>query len=265
MRTKVSAFCTAAMALGCLLPMGSTVSSADDAPTPAGAETSITNMACKPLTHSQKRVSEPPSQWNDCVGAFTFPNGNSYRGRFRHGMRTGIGVLMIEYIGPSDYGDIGSDEPAIYIGNFSRSRLNGYGLLIGRSGAAYAGTFKDNIAQPDLTQKGCGGGPPADWTNCVGTYHYPNGNIYRGEFTQGLPDGIGMLQIKAIGNSDETQVRLPMPGLYVGHFKDGKLSGHGEIVMPGAGYFGTFSDNIFKPSKAEGSGSRLSSAVPATP
>jgi len=34
-------------------------------------------------------------------------------------------------------------------------RLNGYGLLIAKSGVAYVGTFKDNIAQSDLTQKEC--------------------------------------------------------------------------------------------------------------
>ena len=172
-------------------------------------------------------------------------------------MRTGIGVLMINYIGLSDYSDIGSDEPAIYIGNFSGTRLNGYGLLIRKSGVAYAGTFKDNIAQPDLIQKECGGELSADWTNCIGSYRFSNGNVYRGEFAHGLPDGIGLLQVEAIGNSDATQVRLPMPGVYVGQFKDGKLSGQGAVVMPGAGYFGTFTDNMFEPDKVESSGSRL--------
>jgi hypothetical protein len=183
------------------------------------------------------------------VGAFTFQNGNAYRGEFRHGMRTGIGVLKINYIGSSDYGDIGWDEPAIYIGNFGRGRLNGYGLLIGKSGVAYAGTFKNNIAQSDLIQKKCPGELSDEWTNCIGTYRFPNGNIYRGEFAHGLPDGIGMLQVRAIGASDASQVRLPMPGIYVGQFKNGKLSGQGAVVMSDAGYFGTFSDNTFKRDK----------------
>jgi hypothetical protein len=255
MRMNLSTFCVEATALGCLLLAGSTVSSGDETFWLASAEASIPNMTCKPLPAKQELT--PPEQWNDCVGAFTFQNGNSYRGEFRHGMRTGIGVLMINYIGPSDYSDIGSDEPAIYIGNFSDKRLNGYGLLIRRSGVAYAGTFKDNIAQPDLIQKKCGGELSADWTNCIGTYRFSNGNVYRGEFAHGRPDGIGMLQVEATGDSDATQVRLPMPGVYVGQFKDGKLSGQGAVVIPDAGYFGTFSDNMFKPDKSESSDSRV--------
>lgn len=202
-------------------------------------------MTCKPTPSNQGAL--PPSQWNDCVGAYTFQNGNSYRGEFRHGMRTGIGVLMIKYIGSSDYADIGWNEPAIYIGDFGRGRLNGYGLLIGKSGVAYAGLFKDNTALTNLIQKECRGELSADWTNCIGTYRFPNGNVYRGEFARGLPDGIGMLQVKAIGRSDATHARLPMPGIYVGQFKDGKLSGQGAVVMSGGGYFGTFRDNEFKP------------------
>ena len=81
--------------------------------------------------------------------------------------------------------------------------------------------------------------------NCIGVYRFPNGNVYRGEFADGLPGGIGMLQVNAIGSSDSTQVRLPVPGVYVGEFKGGKLSGQGAVLMSGAGYLGTFRDNTF--------------------
>jgi hypothetical protein len=77
-------------------------------------------------------------------------------------------------------------------------------------------------------------------------YRLPNGNVYRGEFANGLSDGIGMLQVNAIGSSDSTQVRLPVPGVYVGEFKGGKLSGQGAVSMSGAAYLGTFRDNTFK-------------------
>jgi len=89
------------------------------------------------------------------VGTYTYQDGNVYSGEFRHGDRDGFGVLEIKFIGPSSDEVIGWDEPSIYVGSFREGRLNGYGLVITRSRVAYAGTFKDNIAQSDLTQKGC--------------------------------------------------------------------------------------------------------------
>jgi hypothetical protein len=86
-------------------------------------------------------------------------------------------------------------------------------------------------------------------------YSFPNGNVYRGEFAHGVPDGVGMLQVEAVGTPEATQVRLPLTGIYVGQFKDGKLSGQGAVVMSGDGYFGTFSDNMFEPVRADSSGS----------
>jgi len=97
-------------------------------------------------------------------------------------------------------------------------RLNGYGLLIAKSGVAYVGTFKDNIAQSDLTQKECPREVSTDWTNCIGTHRFPDGNVYRGEFAHGLPEGFGMLEVNAVGSPEATQARLPLPGVYVGAF-----------------------------------------------
>jgi hypothetical protein len=241
MRNSVSTFYIHAMGLCCLLIAGAAVSSADERSEAASADAHIPNMTCKPFLSTQKLL--PPSQWNDCVGTYTYGNDNIYRGEFRHGDRDGFGVLEIKFIGRSSDTMIGWDEPAIYVGSFREGRLNGYGLLIAKSGAAYAGTFKNNIAQSELIQKKCAGELSADWTSCIGTYRFSNGNVYRGEFADGLPNGIGMLQANAIGSSDSTQVRLPVPGVYVGEFKNGKLSGHGAVVMPGAGYRGTFLDN----------------------
>ena len=243
MRTNVSTLYVPAMALCSLLVAGATISSADDATGPASAANSIPNRTCTPFPRVQEQM--PPSQWNDCVGIYTYQDGNVYGGEFRHGDRDGFGVLEINFIGRSTDNVIGWDEPAIYVGSFKNGRLNGYGLLIAKSGVAYAGTFKDNVVQSDLTRKECPREVSADWTNCIGTYRFPDGNVYRGEFAHGLPEGIGMLQVNAVGSHEDAQVRFPLPGVYVGRFKDGELSGQGAVVRSGAGYFGTFGDNAF--------------------
>jgi hypothetical protein len=245
MRTNVSTLGISAMALWCLLVAGATISSANDPTGPASGASSNRNMTCTPLPREEGQT--PPSQWTDCVGIYTYGDGNVYRGEFRHGNRDGFGVMEIKFIGQSSDTMIGWDGPAIYVGSFKDGRLNGYGLLIAKAGTAYAGTFKDNIAQPDLTRKQCSGEASADWTNCIGTHRFLNGNVYRGEFAHGLPEGIGVLQVNAVGSPEDTQVGLPSPGVYVGQFKDGKFSGHGAVVMSGAGYSGMFSDNAFKP------------------
>lgn len=236
-----------------LLVAGATISSADEASGPARTANSIPNMTCTPFPQSQGQM--PPTQWNDCVGIYTYQNGNVYSGEYRHGDRDGFGVLKINFIGQCSDNVVGRDEPATYVGGFRDGRLNGYGLLIPKSGTAYAGTFKDNIAQSDLTQKQCPRVVSAGWTNCIGTYRFPDGNVYRGEFAHGLPEGLGMLQVNALGSPKDTEVKLPFRGVYVGHFKDGKLSGQGAVVMSGAGYFGTFSDNTFKLGPVDKSGS----------
>ena len=252
MQANPSAFYVQTIGLCFLLMGGSNLSSADGAPG-ASAVNSIPNMTCTPSFPRQKEL--PPSQWNNCVGTYTYQDGNVYSGEFRHGDRFGFGVLEIKFIGQSSADVIGWHEPAIYVGSFKDGRLDGYGLLIAKSGVAYAGLFKDNIAQSGLNQKQCQGDESAAWTNCIGTYSFQNGNVYRGEFAHGVPEGIGMLQVRAVGTPEATQVRLPLTGVYVGQFEDGKLSGQGAVVMSGDGYFGTFSDNTFKPDRADSSGS----------
>jgi len=111
----------------------------------ASADARIPNMTCTPPSPRQRELR--PSQWNNCVGMYTFQNGNVYSGEFHHGGRDGFGVLEIKFIGQSTDNMIGWNEPAIYVGSFRDGFRNGYGLLIAKSAIAYAGMFKDNLTQ----------------------------------------------------------------------------------------------------------------------
>ena len=116
MRTDVSTLYIPAMAVCCLLVARATISSADEAPGPTSAVSSFPNMTCTPPFPPQREL--PPTQWNDCVGTYTFQNGNVYSGEFHHGGRDGFGVLEIKFIGQSTDNMIGWNEPAIYVGSF---------------------------------------------------------------------------------------------------------------------------------------------------
>jgi cyanophycinase len=184
--------------------------------------------------------------WDNCVGVVTYPNGNIYRGEFHHGMREGFGFILINAKGVSDQNSILSNEPAIYAGEFRGDRLNGRGIWITQLGTAYFGTYRDNIAQPGVARTTCTGTLTPSWSNCVATLQYENGNVYRGEFVNGQREGIGMIEIRATGTlPDATGIRTPVPGVYVGEFKGDRLNGRGMIFMPGAGFYGKFTNNVF--------------------
>jgi TPR repeat protein len=185
-------------------------------------------------------------QWDNCVGTHTYPNGNVYRGEFHNGMREGFGVIAINAKGVSDEKNIYSNEPSEYIGEFRGDRLNGHGVWFTASGAGSSGTFVNNIPQPDVTSRKCSG-PSSAWTNCVAMLSYPNGNVYRGEFVQGMRQGVGLIEINATGAPDADSIRTPVPGTYVGEFNGGRLNGRGVIMLPDAGFYGLFTDNVFTP------------------
>jgi hypothetical protein len=183
-------------------------------------------------------------QWDNCVGLARFENGNIYRGEFHHGQREGFGFLIVNATGASDHNNIRSnDGPAIYAGEFRDHRLNGHGVWFTKSGAGYSGKFIDNIPQSDASQTNCSGVLSSSWSNCVARISYANGNVYYGEFMDGRREGMGMLEIHETGTSDETNIRTPAPGVYVGEFRGDRLNGRGVIFMPGAGFYGIFINN----------------------
>jgi hypothetical protein len=214
---------------------------------PAYAEPGVPNMLC-----TQPDV----GQWDNCVGTHTYSNGNVYRGEFHYGRREGFGVIAISAKGVSDWNGIRSNERSEYIGEFRGDRLNGHGVWFTASGAGSSNTFVNNISS-EASQRSCSGPPSSAWTNCVGMFRYPNGNVYRGEFVQGLSEGVGLLEINATGASDAGSIRTPVPGTYIGEFRGGRLNGHGVTMLPDAGFYGLFKDNMFTSAQGQDSGSSI--------
>jgi hypothetical protein len=109
----------------------------------------------------------------------------------------------------------------------------------------YSGRFVDNIPQSNVTQRNCSGQLSAAWSNGVAEFSYGNGNIYRGEFVSGHREGIGMLDIRATGTSDDKNIRMPARSVYAGEFRGDRLNGQGMVFSPGAGFYGIFANNLW--------------------
>jgi hypothetical protein len=71
------------------------------------------------------------------------------------------------------------------------------------------------------------------WNSCQGTYTWPNGDKYVGEYRDGDLNGQGTFT-------------TPTGAKYVGEFKDGKRNGQGTGTWPsGEKYVGEFRDNKY--------------------
>ena len=76
-------------------------------------------------------------------------------------------------------------------------------------------------------------GPHYLWSNCFGTFTWPSGTTYTGEWKDGWQDGHGTEKSR----SGE---------IYVGQFKEGFRDGHGRFVnLDGRVFEGHFQDNLF--------------------
>ncbi len=91
----------------------------------------------------------------------------------------------------------------------------------------------------------CGQSYSPTWDSCIGAVRYPNGNVYRGEYHHGMRDGFGFIVINAHGVSDKNNILSNERSIYAGEFHDDRLNGRGVwFTIGGAGYSGTFKDNI---------------------
>ena len=92
-----------------------------------------------------------------------------------------------------------------------------------------------------------------DCFNHYSTFKFPNGNIYTGDFENGLASGLGDLQYKngnrysgqwEAGKFNGSGILSKSNGYYEGQFKDGKFNGQGEFHFNnGDIYIGTWKNN----------------------
>lgn len=93
--------------------------------------------------------------------------------------------------------------------------------------------------------------PVAAWTNCGGTYTFPNRGTYVGEFKDGKRSGQGAMTFPNGENYDgayrdgmrngQGVLALPNGEKYAGGFRNGKYDGQGKLTFAdGASYDGDF-------------------------
>ncbi|MEE1154912.1 MAG: hypothetical protein UH241_07135 [Acutalibacteraceae bacterium] len=106
----------------------------------------------------------------------------------------------------------------LYSGDYKNGNKDGKGTLFNSDGTIkYSGDFKRNQYSG------------------TGILHYPDGSIYKGEFSANLPNGKGALQ-----NADGTPK-------YIGQWKKGEYSGDGRLYnQDGSYYDGKFSNGLVK-------------------
>jgi hypothetical protein len=115
-----------------------------------------------------------------------------------------------------------------------------------------AGARASGAGGPVPPNMSCGQEYSPRWDNCIGLVRYPNGNVYQGEFHHGQRDGLGFIVINATGVSDQSNILSKEPSIYAGEFRADRLNGHGVwFTRAGAGYSGTFIDNLPQPDVAQ--------------
>lgn len=125
-----------------------------------------------------------------------------------------------------------------YEGNFVNNKPNGKGELIFPGGSRkYEGVFADGRIQRgkmflngQLTYNGEFDVADTGLINIIrGKWYYSSGNVYEGEFVDGVPSGRG-------------EKRLSSGSVFRGIWVRGKLEGHGEAVFNNGVFVGEFRD-----------------------
>ena len=176
-----------------------------------------------------KRGSLPPCPeqgvWNNCVGTFTYPDGNKYVGEWKNDKKHGQGTYA-------------EADGSKYVGEWKDGIRYGQGTQTYADGRVAEGIFENNNflyakkLSPTVTAKKspepssqvqsslppCRGDYIADhWKNCFGRYIHANGDKYAGEFKDAKKHGQGT---ETFANGDK----------YVGEWRNGNRHGKGTLT-----------------------------------
>lgn len=177
----------------------------------------------------------------------------SWAGQCQNGLVQGHGVIKwfkfgqigneveADYDKGRSYGNeiVRYPDGSIYEGLLDpiNGNRSGQGTLTRPSGKVQSGIWVNgSLSSSNLNQTtntaypACQGQNPRSWDSCVGSYTFPNGNIYYGEWKRGLREGYGSLRVVVIGESDDNSIRFKTPGVYKGQFSNGRLNGFGIIL-----------------------------------
>jgi hypothetical protein len=188
-----------------------------------------------------------PANWSYCYGSTEpYRGGNKYSGEFINGEYNGLGTF---------YFNNGNK----YVGQFKNALFNGQGTLYASNGSIInrgmwsndrfvssaplqqASSLNQTVAtamqQPNISQSdlpACQGSDIARWSNCFGTYTFPDGAKYVGEWKAMLMHGRGTFT-SAIGVK------------YEGEWKDNYYNGQGTLFASNGSVIsqGTWADGKF--------------------
>lgn len=160
-------------------------------------------------------------------GTFTFVSGSKYSGMFKKGMYEGEGTFETKdgykekgtYKENKMYGFGTATWPSgqKYSGNYLNGKYHGKGIMISKTGSKYDGDWENG----EKSGKGV-------FNDRVHEYFNPEGDIYEGEFSDGLENGNGIKYYRGIFQSAKK---------YEGTFKDGLENGKGKILFENGDFF----------------------------
>ena len=151
-------------------------------------------------------------RWDNCVGTYTWDNGDKYSGEWKNDKMHGYGTYTVGNLGTQ-----GNNTGDKYVGEWLDGKYHGQGTYIHLNGDKYVGEYKDGRMHGK------------------GVYTFASGTKYVGEYRDGKRNG-------------QFTVTYSTGVKYVGEFKNDKKHGHGTQYNADGTILkeGIFKDGVFQ-------------------